>query len=286
MSCLRLIGVACLMSLFFALSGCKTKTIMPPIAMDAGTLRYPGKFVWFDLHAPDMILATQFYSAVLGWSFERTNPDSPKIKTILHKHVPVGNIIEEAETPRWQSFVSVQDAAKGFELAQAAGARAVTPPYAMPDRGMVATVADPGGAAVSMIASPVGDPRDMPPLNGAWMGAELWTSDMKTAITFYEVFAGYQARVISLQDGTPYVLLITKNRLRGGVMPTPLADTPSLWVPQVAVRDILAVVARVEAKGGQVLIHPQAGVEQGRTAVFADPFGAIIGVREIAPPVD
>lgn len=276
----------CLALMSLAISGCLSKTVMPHISADAGELRYPGKFVWFDLHTTDIIRATQFYGEVFGWSFDRTNPGSPLVKTIFHKRVPVGNIFERECTTHWRSFVSVSNPTQGFQLALAAGATPVAAPAEMPDRGVVSMVDDPSGALVGMVTSPVGDPRDLPPTDGYWMGAELWTSDLKRASEFYSVFGGYDVRVVPLEGAGPYALLIVRGRLRGGAVATPLANVQSQWIPQVAVLDILDVVGRAKANGGTILIGPQAGVEQGRTAVFADPGGAIIGVREFEPPED
>jgi hypothetical protein len=48
---------------------------------------------------------------------------------------------------------------------------------------------------------------------------------------------------------------------------------PSAWNTYVAVTDIQAVAARIEAVGGRVLLGPSDVGEAGRSAVCADPFG-------------
>lgn len=268
-----------------AVTGCLSKTVMPSITADAARLHYPGKFVWFDLYTTDMVRATQFYDAVFNWSFERTNPGSPAIKNILHEGMVIGNIHELEGVPHWRSTMSVSDIHGVYQAALVAGGTEGVRPVDMPDRGMTAGFRDPEGVSVGLVASPVGDPRDMSPIDGYWAGAELLTGDVQGAVRFYSGLAPYKLHAMNL-GGRDYVLLVANRRVRAGITTTPKDTIDPQWVPQVSVRDIQYVMGRIEANGGRMIVRPQEGLTQGRSAIFEDPFGALIGIREFQPVED
>ena len=271
-----------------SLAACAGPVNLPVVTPDAGQLSYPGKFVWFDLYAPDIDAVAQFYDRVFGWSVERADPDSSKVKTILQQNRRIGSIFligpdSAAPTaePGWVACLSVGDVDAAFAQAIKAGATSISPPAEHPFRGRMAEILDPQGARVRLLTSSTGDPRDQAPEDGMFLGAELWTPD-PAAAKFYASLAGYKSVVLELQTG-PYVMLLTRNRPRGGVT-APLADVPGpVWIPQVAVRDAVAVLRRVETYGGTVLLRPDPEDKTGRVGVFVDPAGGVIGVREFTP---
>lgn len=274
-----------LILLVVAFQGCLSKTIMPSITKDAAGLHYPGKFVWFDLYTQDMVPATRFYDAVFNWSFERTNPDSHAVKNILHKGMIIGNFHERAGASYWRCSIATADVHAAYQAALQAGGSDGMPPIEVSDRGLVAMVHDPLGVPFELITSPVGDPRDLPPTDGYWAGGELLTSDVSRSVDFYSHLADYSTHALSL-GGREYVLLVAYRRVRAGITSIPPGNLSPLWVPQVSVLDIEGVLQRVKANGGKVLISPQPGFTQGRSALFADPFGAVVGVREFTPLED
>lgn len=276
------------LALALSLTGCAGRVDLPTITPDAGHLHLTGKFVWFDLHATDLAAAGRFYDHVFNWSLKRTDEDSPLVKDILFKGRSIGNIfhLEPGQgVSRWVSCMSVPDVDSAYAMAVKAGARG-SGPLDMPNRGRMAEIRDPGMASVALLTSPVGDPRDLPLQNGYWLGSELWVGDVEAARDFYTRLAGYESASMVLADGGLYVMFIGNGRPRGGVTAIPLENAGPQWVPQVAVLDIRDTLAKVEAHGGTVLIRPRMEEPSGRVAVFADPLGAVIGVREFIPPED
>lgn len=282
------ISTVLLALVLLSLPGCVARETLPTITPDAGHLRLSGKFVWFDLHTPDMAGARKFYDRVFNWSLERSDEDSGKVKTILLGDMRIGSIFEVEVPPdgaSWLSCMSVPDADQAFERAKDEGASG-EPPANMPYRGRMAEIRDPQGAAVALLTSSVGDPRDRPLKDGYWLGAELWTGDVESAATFYVHLAGLEQASMNQPDGGLYVMLVGDRRPRGGVTAIPLEGQGPQWVPQVAVLDLQATLERVEEYGGTVLIRPgMPGAVEG-TAVFADPQGAVLGIREFIPPED
>jgi len=272
--------------LVLSLSGCKSTVVWPSVTTDAARLRYPGKFVWFDLYTADIIVAGQFYDAVFGWSLERTDRDNGLVKTIFAGGLPIGNILEQSGASHWVSYVSVDNVDQVFDTILGAGGLGRVSPGKMPDRGRVARIIDPGGAEIGLVASPVGDPADSSPQNGHWLGAELWTGDVAAAASFYSAMVGYKAYRADIPGKGPFRLLVRNKRPRAGVGIIPSEGISPQWVPQVAVLDLDATLKLVEVNGGAILVRPLPGVDVGRSAVFTDPSGAVLGIREFIPPED
>lgn len=280
--------LAFLLPALLAVWGCSSRIDLPAITPDAGHLRYPGKFVWFDLYTTDIDAAAQFYDRVLGWSVERADPGSPRVKTILNGNHRIGSVFligGRGGEPGWVPSLSVADADAAHAAALRAGARSVRPPKDRPYRGRSAEIRDPQNARLELLVSSVGDPRDRAPEEGAFMGAELWTPAPDAAVKFYTGLAGYRAARLNLRHG-PYVMLLGDNRPRAGIT-APLAPVSApLWIPQVAVRDVAGVIRRVETFGGTVLLRPAPGDKTNPVAVFRDPAGGLMGVRGFTPVED
>jgi len=278
--------VVAIMLVAVGLVGCSSKIIVPPITGDAAGLRYAGKFVWFDLHTDNLITATRFYDAVFNWSFERTDDTSPKIKTILFQDKRIGNVVERKSkegTAQWLSYLSVPDVDRTYEAALSAGATRLQAPQDMPDRGRVAVVLGPNKAPFAMVSSSAGDPPDVKPTDGYWLGAELWTYDVTNSIGFYTQLVGYSVRELDVHEKIKYKQLMTQGKPRAGVVSIPWEGVTPQWVPYVAVKSIEETVAKVEANGGRVLIQPDLSVKSGRVAIFKDPTGGVIAAQEFIP---
>ena len=270
-------------------AGCvTTQETLPVITPDAGHLRLTGKFVWFDLYTTDMTAVQNFYGRVFNWSLERSDERSARIKNILLGDMRIGNIfgIEPGQGgSRWVPCLSVPDAASAYDRAVQNGATGDRPGE-MPYRGLMAEVRDPMGAAVALLESSVGDPPDRQLIDGYWLGAELWTGDVERARGFYAGLVGYEDTSMIQSDGRPYVLLVSSGRPRGGVTAPPVPDAAPQWVPQVSVLDLDRTLDLVEQYGGTVLVRPgRLGSVEG-VAVFADPTGALMGIREFVKPED
>ena len=280
------LGLLLLLSLA-AVSGCSTRIGLPTVTPDAGHLEYPGKFVWFDLYASDIDAVARFYDRVFGWSVERTDQGTPTVKTILNKGRRIGSIFLvgggrqwDGREAGWVPCLSVSNADAAYARALRAGAQPVAPPMERPFRGRMAEIRDPQGARATLLASPVGDPRDRRPEEGVFLGAELWAPDVASAELFYSGLAGYETRRASLR-GAPRVMLLAGNKPRGGISVSPVAMEVAVWIPMVAVRDVSAVLKRVEAYGGTVLHGFVPGGKTGPEAVFRDPAGSLMGVRGV-----
>lgn len=122
----------------------------------------PGTPAWFETLSRDYRAAVPFYESVFGWTitpiadtdefrYAQATLDGGEIAGVMDAAA-----ILSAETPSiWRWYVAVEDAdatvSKVFELGGSVGGPAQDSPY-----GRVATVADPFGAQLVIVATPSG----------------------------------------------------------------------------------------------------------------------------------
>ncbi|MDQ3946177.1 MAG: VOC family protein [Actinomycetota bacterium] len=112
----------------------------------------PGALCWNELITGDRERAAAFYAAVIGWS-SRTNPMGPMTYTefMIGERAIAGMMEMAGVTPRWNVYFAVEDADVTIAEATGLGASILQPAMDFPDVGRFATLADPQGAAFSVV---------------------------------------------------------------------------------------------------------------------------------------
>lgn len=248
----------------------------------------PGKFVWFEHLSTDVPKARKFYDALFGWHTESMPIGDQRYSMILNgdgtTSTGIGGYGASAPgaRPSWMSYLSVPDVDAAYNAALAAGAKSLSAPMDYGPVGRGAALADPTGAVFSVWKSAEGDAPDpaKTPV-GAWCWNELWTSDDRAALAFYEAVFGYSHDSMDMGPQGTYYMLKTGAVARAGLMRAVDRQAPSMWLPYVAVADCDATAARAKALGGQVLAAPQDIPNVGRFAIAQDPLGAAIAVIKL-----
>jgi len=269
----------------FGLTGCASqKIIVPPVTNNAAGIHLPGKFVWFDLFTTDMTAASNFYEALFGWDFERTNENNPAVKTVFQNGSPIATMIGRNGEPgnsQWLSYLSVEDVDSSVQVVLNNGGSVYRPARELPDRGRIAVVLDPQKAPVALLTSSTGDPGDSAFVSNRWLGCELWTGNVDDAVGFYQKLAGYDVSLVDVHESTQYRLLSKKGKQRGGVVKIQWDDIKPEWIPYIVVDSIMETVTRAQKIGGTLLLPPDMSVKEGRVAIIADPTGAVFGVQQL-----
>jgi predicted enzyme related to lactoylglutathione lyase len=121
---------------------------------------------------------------------------------------------------------------------------------------------------------------------GRFVWYDLITTDPKSAQAFYGKVVGWGAQEAPMPF--PYTLFTLDGVPIGGmtVQPDPVRQSgaPPSWMGHVAVADVDATVAKATSLGGKVLVAPTDIPNTGRSAVIADPQGAVIGIFRTAQP--
>jgi predicted enzyme related to lactoylglutathione lyase len=284
--CLSLVLV-----LFFniILSSCaKKQVLVPPITPEPTTEKHVGKFVWYDLITHDLQATSRFYEDLFGWSFVNTSPDDNSVKTILRQGVPIGNAAQvkpenkDINESRWIGYMSVEDVYMAAALIELNKGTIYTKPKDLPNRGHIAIALDPQGAVFALVEAENGDPPDLQtPQKNNWIGSELWTTDLKGSVLFYNLLARYELELVDIGADQQYHLLNRDGKPRAGIAKILWDDVKPNWIPYVAVEDVMAVLQKTEKYGSQVLIHPGTEYQENPVAIIADPSGAVFGIQQM-----
>lgn len=274
-------------SLWLGVNACANQqVIVPKVTPEPTHQHHNGKFVWYDLFTHDLQSTIPFYEELFGWSFADTRAGEDRVKTVFRDGVPIANAIQidqvksEVNECRWLSYMSVEDVDATSIIVQKENGIIYSAPRDLPDRGRVAVVIDPDGAVFALVHTSDGDPQDEGIMENHWMGSELWTQNIDGAAKFYTVLAGYEEKVLEVGTDSTYHLLIKDGQPRAGIVRILWEDIKPNWLPCIAVSDVMAISELVERLGGTLLIEPDRDVRDGRTAIIADPSGAVFAIQQ------
>ena len=251
---------------------------------------YPaGTFNWVDLATSDADAAMNFYGDLFDWSFDSVPiPGGGSYSLAKVKDHEVAGLFLQGEDqagipPHWNSYIKVDavddSAVKCVDL----GATVVAEPFEVMEAGRMAVIQDPTGA-MFMLWQPNQHPGAglvNEPVTLCWN--ELLTRDPGAASTFYTSMFGWSAET---DHASPYTFFKNGDRAAGGMMPISdeMGDVPPHWGVYFAVADCDATCEKATSSGAQIYMGPQDIPEIGRSAVLADPQGAVFSVITLENP--
>ena len=281
-----------------------SRPVPPPITSDAAGETLVGKVIWHDLLTHDAGAALEFYGGLFGWDFEESEEAPGRYWDITREGQAIGSVFaanaDELDSPLWLVSLSVPDVDGSVSKAGGLGASVAVPPSDLPNRGRYAVLEDPQGAFFVVLRSTSGDPRDTQHHDpGEWLWTELWTTDARGAVDFYEGLLGYRSEGIAarleevaedeygeaIAEGDLPVVFYAMSvgeDVRAGSHQLPAEAHPH-WLPYVAVGDVAEAVARAVELGASVLL-PAEAVNNGEAAILSDPTGAPFGVQQWPRP--
>ena len=238
-----------------------------------------GKFVWFELLTQDIDKAMRFYDGLFGWRSARVAMGGDNPYPLIHNgDQAIGGYRKgpPGVKSHWVSYLSVPDVDAAHRAAVAAGCRIMMAPTDFAPEGRAAAMADPTGASFCVWKGTNGDSPDpeKTPMGG-WFWNELWTSDDRKALAFYETMFGFAHDAMNMGPTTYYVLK-RDGHSRGGLCQSVNPGAKSMWLPYVAVPDCDATARRAAALGGDVVTPPQDIPGIGRFAIAVDNTGAAV----------
>jgi predicted enzyme related to lactoylglutathione lyase len=111
----------------------------------------PGLPSWFELHASDFDAQLAFYRDVFGWTAELA-PTPFRYAMLAHGDNQLAGIMEGGPHQRWSAYVWTADADAAIAKAESLGGSVVVPAEDTP-YGRLATIADPAGAQIKLMAA-------------------------------------------------------------------------------------------------------------------------------------
>lgn len=231
---------------------------------------------WVDLMTPDTAGARAFYTELFGWSYEEVGDEVPyaMAKQSGNDAAGIGPLFEESATPSvWTTYFAVDSVDSTVEKVKANGGEVMTEAVDVTDAGRMAIVADPTGAVFGLWQANAHIGASVVNEHGAFSWNELVSTDLDTALGFYEAVFGH-GRSEGQGPGGRYISLSVDERPVAGSMDPPVPGTPSHWGVYFSVDDVDAATERALAVGGSTTYGPMDLPEVGRVIGIADPYGA------------
>ncbi|MGZ8456443.1 MAG: VOC family protein [Gemmatirosa sp.] len=116
-----------------------------------------------------------------------------------------------------------------------------------------------------------------PPAGGGrFVWHDLMTTDAARAHAFYSALFGWTTQVMPMGEFGDYQMVSVGEHGVGGIVPLEASHgIPSHWIAYLAVGDVDAACARIDATGGKTCVPPTDIPTIGRFAVCEDPSGAL-----------
>ncbi|RZQ64812.1 VOC family protein [Amycolatopsis suaedae] len=245
---------------------------------------------WVELATPDEEAAERFYGELFGWSYEvRRDPATPTGRYSIASlgGIPVGGQYQAASggQPEWMLHLAVQNTVTAAEWVEHLGGKVTLGPVDIPDRGSIVHATDPGGAPV-VFWQPTETWEFASGVPNTFAGADLNTTDGPAADHFFSRLFSYTTSQIGDEtiDYAQWMLNHTPVLYRYVMGPEYQRGTPAHWMVYFEVdpaRGTDAVAGHALMLGGSVVVRPY-DTPFGRTAILADPFGAVFSVIDHA----
>jgi hypothetical protein len=252
----------------------------------------PGTFCWPELATTDAASAKALYGALFGWTFE-DQPAGPgatyTIAKLAGKDVAALYELEEAERaqgvpPHWNSYAAVANADDAVARVRVLGGSVVAAPFDVAEKGRMAVVKDPQGAALCLWEARAHPGAQLVGELGSLCWTELATNDTAAAGHFYASLFGW---AVKRQETGPheYTELWKGPRPAGGMLAIEKdwGPMPPSWGVYFRVADCDATAAQAKALGARVLTGPEDIAKVGRYAFLGDREGAPFAVIALAP---
>jgi predicted enzyme related to lactoylglutathione lyase len=242
----------------------------------------PGTVTWIDLLSTEPEASKSFYASLFGWEpFSIGHASARRTEFLLHgKRVAGLRQMEYPWTaPSWVPYLATADGAATAAAVRNAGGKVLTPLHNVSSRGRAAVCDDPTRAAF-FLWEPLQDLGfEASDEAGAYVWAELNTSDIARAWAFYQQVFGWRARVSQVRGATSdYALFqLDGTNVAGAVELTRASRSAARWLVYFGTFDVEAAAKKSSELGGTILAHPQDSAA-GRFAVVSDPQGARFGL--------
>jgi len=246
------------------------------------------RFVWYELMTTDVRAAASFYSEVVGWRADHSDPQYTLLKI---GEAQVAGMMETPPElkamgvpPAWSGYVAVDDVDATEARILQLGGKVIRTGSDIPDVGRFAVVADPQGSSFLLFKPSRSDPPPMPapgtPGTTGWH--ELRAMDGPAVWDFYATLFGWtKGEGLDMGPLGVYQLFEVDGVPSGAIM-TKEPDQPAPgWRYYFQVDAVDAAVQRLGRLGGVVTMGPHQ-VPGGNWIVHGrDPQGALFALMSM-----
>jgi predicted enzyme related to lactoylglutathione lyase len=240
---------------------------------------------WVDVSSTEPSRTRAFYLDMFDWDVEEID-NSEGYCLFRHNGLLVAGV-SPAPSPddesMWNTYITVADADEAARAALGSGGSVRYGPMDVGDRGRMALLVDPAGAAISVWQPGAVTGAELVNSPGAFCWNELQSHAASQVKGFYQAVFGWEGRTSDF-GGIPYTEWLRDGDSVAGMMampPTVPDDVAPFWLVYFSVENCDESVARARAIGAEVLVPPFAS-PAGRFSVLQDPLGASFAVITFA----
>jgi predicted enzyme related to lactoylglutathione lyase len=243
---------------------------------------------WVETMQPDPEATGAFYAALLGWELADSGDEDPFAYVVARlRGQDVAGIGRGAGPAAWITHVRVERAEAAAERALAAGGAVLAGPIDADPAGRFVVLADPAGAQFCAWEADIREGAELVNAPGAWAMSALVTPDPAGCAAFYRAVFGWETEAfgpVRLFRLPGYVGGTAEQPVPRDVVAVmaPLAEGSPRWDVDFWVHDAAATAAHARELGGRVLAEPH-DRPPFRTAVLADPGGAVFSISQLVP---
>lgn len=245
-----------------------------------------GEPCWVDYSSSDLPASRAFYTGLFGWEAEEGPAEYGGYLTFRSNGRAVagmGSVMGEQQPNLWTTYLLVEDAEATVTSAVDARAEVRAPTMTVGDKGAMAVLGDPGGAAVGLWEPGLFRGFEVVAESGAPAWHELYARDYPAQFDFYTSVFGWHTEILGDTADFRYATFGPEGAPTGGIYDADkvLPDgVPSHWTIYFGVDDADAACARVLELGGTVIRDPWDS-EFGRFAQVNDPLGGMFLLHHI-----
>jgi len=245
-----------------------------------------GEPCWVDFASSDVDASREFYTTLFGWTADVAPPEYGGYVTFRsngHAVAGLGSAMDGMGADVWTTYLLVEDAADTEKRATAADAEVLAPTMTVGDKGRMAVLSDPGGAAIGIWEPDTFRGFEAVAEIGAPAWHELYARSFAAQIEFYTTVFGWSTQVLGDTADFRYSTFGPDGSPAGGVFDADkmLPDgVPSHWTIYFGVEDVDTSSARVTELGGSVVRDPWDS-EFGRFAQVTDPQGGLFLLHQV-----
>lgn len=240
----------------------------------------PGAPSWIDLGSTDLDGSHQFYGRLFGWTKQEFGPDAGGYGHYLKDGDLVagfGPATDPARGTSWAVYFATLDAADTAKLVSKHGGEIVLEPMQIFGQGTMAVFRDPAGAYFSVWQPDQHRGAELTGLPGSMTWAELYTTDIEAAKSFYSAVLTVSMRDVSMGEGPAYTLFEAGGVAVAGAMPGPR----SYWSIYFEVDDCDVAADKAISLGANEMLRDDSAA--GRLAIMTDPQGGMFGIVKSDP---
>ena len=226
----------------------------------------PNRFLWYELMTTDKAAAGDFYAHVVGWTTQPAEGGSGNYTLFLANGNGMGGMLELPEAacdqgarPGWIGYVGVDDVDDYAQRVTQAGGAVLRAPEDIPGILRSAVVADPFGVSFVIFRGEGGEMPEVPLKTlGHAHWHELYGGEVEPTFDFYSGLFGWtKDRAMDMGPmGVYQIIAMGRGEAEGAMMKAPEGGPPPRWNFYFRVDDIKSAIARIEEKGGQVMMGP------------------------------